>query len=45
MILFAEPKGHVKPEDFEKSLQLAREAGLKVSDDKPECRGLCAFLL
>jgi 2-polyprenyl-3-methyl-5-hydroxy-6-metoxy-1,4-benzoquinol methylase len=44
-ILFAEPKGHVNPEDFEKSLQLAKEAGLKVSNDKPGCRGLCAFLL
>ena len=44
-ILFAEPKSHVKPEDFEKSLLLAKEAGLKVSNDKPECRGLCAFLV
>jgi len=29
-ILFAEPKGHIKPVDFEKSLQFAKEAGLKV---------------
>jgi 2-polyprenyl-3-methyl-5-hydroxy-6-metoxy-1,4-benzoquinol methylase len=44
-ILFAEPKGHVKPKDFEKSLQLAKEAGLKVSDEKPIRKGLCALLI
>ena len=44
-ILFAEPKGHVNLTDFEKSLQLAKEAGLKVSDDKPLRKGLCALLL
>ena len=44
-ILFAEPKGHVKPVDFKKSLQFAKEAGLKVSDEKPMQKGLCAFLL
>lgn len=44
-ILFAEPKGHVKPEGFEKSLQLAKEAGLKVSDGKPMRKGLFALLI
>jgi ubiquinone/menaquinone biosynthesis C-methylase UbiE len=44
-ILFAEPKGHVKLKDFEKSLQMAKEAGLKVSDEKPIRKGLCALLV
>jgi len=44
-ILFAEPKGHVKPAGFEKSLQLAEETGLEVSDEKPMRRGLCAILI
>jgi 2-polyprenyl-3-methyl-5-hydroxy-6-metoxy-1,4-benzoquinol methylase len=44
-ILFAEPKGHVKPADFEKSLQLAKEAGLTVSDEKPMPKGLNIFLV
>jgi 2-polyprenyl-3-methyl-5-hydroxy-6-metoxy-1,4-benzoquinol methylase len=43
-ILFFEPKGHVKSEDFENSLQLAKRAGLKVSEEKP-IKGLCAFLI
>jgi 2-polyprenyl-3-methyl-5-hydroxy-6-metoxy-1,4-benzoquinol methylase len=45
MILFFEPKGHVKPEDFEKSLQLARTAGFKISEEKPIRKGLSAFLV
>ncbi len=44
-ILFAEPKGHVTLSDFEKSLQLSREAGLIVSDEKPQHKGLSAFLI
>lgn len=44
-ILFAEPKWHVKPGDFEKSLQFAKEAGLKVSDEKPMQKGLRALLV
>jgi ubiquinone/menaquinone biosynthesis C-methylase UbiE len=44
-ILFFEPKGHVKPIDFEKSLQLAQAAGLKISKEKPMQKGLCAFLV
>jgi ubiquinone/menaquinone biosynthesis C-methylase UbiE len=44
-ILFAEPKGHVKPADFEKSLQLAKEAGLKVSDEKPMRKKLSVLLI
>ena len=44
-ILFAEPKGHVNPEYFEKSLQLAKEAGLKQSDEKTLPKRLSALLL
>jgi 2-polyprenyl-3-methyl-5-hydroxy-6-metoxy-1,4-benzoquinol methylase len=44
-ILFAEPKGHVSAEDFERSLHLAKEAGLKVLDDKPVARMLGAMLV
>lgn len=43
-ILFAEPKGHVTPADFEVSLHLAKEAGLKVAEDKPVARMLGALL-
>ncbi len=43
-VLFAEPKGHVKSADFEKSLHLAREAGFNVMDEKPMRKGLSAFL-
>ena len=43
-ILFAEPKGHVTPEEFEKSIQLAKTAGFKVSEEKPMSKGLSAFL-
>ena len=44
-ILFAEPKGHVIAANFKKSLQIAQEAGLKVSDEKPLRKGLSALLL
>ncbi len=44
-ILFAEPKGHVSPEEFEKSLQAAKSAGFGVSKDKPMPKGLSALLL
>lgn len=44
-VLFAEPKGHVTTDDFEKSMQLARTAGFKVSEEKPMQKGLCAFLV
>lgn len=44
-VLFAEPKGHVTAEEFEKSLQLAKSAGFKISEDKPMRKGLSAFLL
>ncbi len=43
-ILFAEPKGHVKYPDFEKSIQLARETGFEVMDEKPMRKGWSAFL-
>lgn len=43
-VLFAEPKGHVKPEDFGNSIRLAREAGFDVLDEKPMNKGLCVFL-
>lgn len=44
-VLFAEPRGHVKPLDFGKSLQLAKNAGFKVLEEKPMNKGLCAFLV
>jgi ubiquinone/menaquinone biosynthesis C-methylase UbiE len=44
-ILFAEPKGHVKPKDFEKTLQFAKAAGFTVSEEKPLEKGLSAFLM
>jgi 2-polyprenyl-3-methyl-5-hydroxy-6-metoxy-1,4-benzoquinol methylase len=44
-ILFFEPIGHVKPEDFEKSIQLAKAAGFKVPEDKPIKKGLSAYLV
>jgi len=44
-VLFAEPKGHVKTENFEKSLLIAKSAGFHVSDEKPMTKGLCALLM
>jgi 2-polyprenyl-3-methyl-5-hydroxy-6-metoxy-1,4-benzoquinol methylase len=44
-ILFFEPQGHVKPEDFERSIQFAKAAGFKVSEEKPIKKGLGAFLV
>jgi len=44
-VLFAEPKGHVTPDDFENSLQVAKSAGFMVSEEKPIPMGLSAFLL
>jgi 2-polyprenyl-3-methyl-5-hydroxy-6-metoxy-1,4-benzoquinol methylase len=44
-IIFVEPKGHVKPEDFEKSIQLAKAAGFKVPQEKPMKKGLVTFLI
>jgi 2-polyprenyl-3-methyl-5-hydroxy-6-metoxy-1,4-benzoquinol methylase len=44
-ILFFEPKGHVKRDDFEHSLQLAKTAGFKVSEEKPRPNDLCVFLV
>lgn len=44
-ILFFEPQGHVKPDDFEKSLQLANAVGFKVSEEKPLKKGLGEFLV
>lgn len=44
-ILFFEPQGHVKPEDFEKSIKLAKAAGFKVPQEKPIEKGLGAFLV
>lgn len=43
-VLFAEPKGHVKQANFDNSIQLAREAGFSVLDEKPMNKGLCVFL-
>jgi ubiquinone/menaquinone biosynthesis C-methylase UbiE len=44
-ILFAEPKGHVKPVDFEKSIQLAKNVGFTVLSEKPMNKGLNALLI
>jgi ubiquinone/menaquinone biosynthesis C-methylase UbiE len=44
-ILFFEPKGHVSEDDFDKSLRFAKNAGFKISDEKPMKKGLNAFLL
>jgi 2-polyprenyl-3-methyl-5-hydroxy-6-metoxy-1,4-benzoquinol methylase len=44
-ILFFEPQGHVKPEAFEKSIQLAKATGFKVPEEKPIKKGLGAFLV
>jgi len=42
---FAEPHGHVSPEEFEKSIKLAIAAGFTLSEEKPMKKGLSAFLL
>jgi 2-polyprenyl-3-methyl-5-hydroxy-6-metoxy-1,4-benzoquinol methylase len=44
-VLFAEPKGHVSPQDFEKSLDYARIAGFKIMAEKPLPKGLNALLV
>ncbi|GEM_PF-618057 len=44
-ILFSEPKGHVRPERFERSVQIAREAGLSVTGEKPVKNGISAVLI
>jgi ubiquinone/menaquinone biosynthesis C-methylase UbiE len=43
-VLFAEPKGHVSSEAFDKSIQLAKDAGFHVSEEKPALKGLCVLL-
>jgi 2-polyprenyl-3-methyl-5-hydroxy-6-metoxy-1,4-benzoquinol methylase len=44
-IIFAEPKGHVKTEDFEQSLQIARNSGFTILEEKPMKKGLNALLM
>jgi hypothetical protein len=44
-VLFAEPKGHVGSDEFDKSLQLAQAAGFKIMEEKPMQKGLSAFLI
>jgi SAM-dependent methyltransferase len=44
-ILFFEPMGHVKPEDFERSIQLSKAAGFNVPEEKPVKKGLGTFLV
>lgn len=44
-VLFVEPKGHVKQTDFEKSIQMAKNAGFGVPTEKPMNKGLNAFLI
>jgi ubiquinone/menaquinone biosynthesis C-methylase UbiE len=44
-VLFAEPSGHVSAEQFEQSLQKAKDAGFIVAHDKPLPKGLAAVLI
>jgi 2-polyprenyl-3-methyl-5-hydroxy-6-metoxy-1,4-benzoquinol methylase len=44
-VLFAEPKGHVKDDQFEESLQMAEASGFYVSSEKPMEKGLNALLI
>ena len=44
-VFFVEPKGHVNPEEFERSVDMARDAGLKPLPEKPMKRGLCKLLV
>ncbi|NSW94609.1 MAG: class I SAM-dependent methyltransferase [Bacteroidales bacterium] len=44
-ILFSEPKWHVKQSDFEKSLILAQESGLKLTGEKPVKNGISMILI
>lgn len=44
-VLFAEPKGHVSSKEFDKSINIALNAGLNLSSDKPMKKGLSAFLV
>jgi predicted O-methyltransferase YrrM len=44
-VLFAEPKGHVSEADFNRSLDIARQAGFTVTDEKPVKRGWSAMLV
>jgi len=43
-LLLVEPRGHVKPEEFEAELQDARRAGLVVTDRPSLPRGIAALL-
>lgn len=44
-ILFSEPKGHVRPADFEQSLRLAVGSGLKITGEKPVKNGISMLLV
>ncbi len=44
-VLFAEPKGHVSLNDFKKTINIALNAGLKPTNEKPMRKGLSAFLV
>ena len=44
-ILFAEPPGHVTPDEFKASLSLAQQAGLNISDEKPGLKRLAVLLV
>lgn len=44
-MLFAEPKGHVTADDFEKSVNMACSAGLTVLPEKPMNKGLCKLFI
>ncbi len=44
-LMFAEPKGHVTSSEFEDSVNMACEAGLKPLPDKPLSKGLCRMFI
>ncbi len=44
VLLLAEPKGHVKEQEFSRELQLAAEVGLAIVDRPPIARSITALL-
>ncbi len=44
-ILFNEPRGHVSPADFERSLRIAEKAGFIITGDKPVKNGIPSLLI
>lgn len=44
-VMFAEPNGHVKPEEFQKSIKLALDAGLQIDKNEILGKGKLSVLL